>query len=79
MPITIDYYLRRNIFSYTFMIHIFQDVEKTLVYPTVPDLRRKVPEMSYHYLLERRRNIMQLKARADELAVSANDKQEKLK
>lgn len=65
--------MRRNIFSYTFM---FQDVEKTLVYPTVPDLRRKVPEMSYHYLLERRRNIMQLKARADELAVSVNDKQE---
>lgn len=56
------------------MIYIFQDVEKTLVYPTVPDLRRKVPEMSYHYLLERRRNIMQLKARADELAVSVNDK-----
>ncbi|KAL6445508.1 hypothetical protein ACFW04_000817 [Cataglyphis niger] len=47
---------------------LVKDVEKTLVYPTVPDLRRKVPEMSYHYLLERRRNIMQLKARADELA-----------
>ncbi|GAB1860176.1 Dynactin subunit 1 [Camponotus japonicus] len=46
---------------------LVKDVEKTLVYPTVPDLRRKVPEMSYHYLLERRRSIMQLKARADEL------------
>lgn len=66
------------IWKYFFLIHFirtFQDVEKTLVYPTVPDLRRKVPEMSYHYLLERRRSIMQLKARADELTVSVNDKQ----
>ncbi|XP_020284399.1 dynactin subunit 1 isoform X2 [Pseudomyrmex gracilis] len=47
---------------------LVKDVEKTLVYPTVPDLRRKVPETSYHYLLERRRKIMQLKERADQLA-----------
>ncbi|XP_011702864.1 PREDICTED: dynactin subunit 1 isoform X2 [Wasmannia auropunctata] len=46
---------------------LVKDVEKTLVYPTVPDLRRKVPETSYHYLLERQRNIMQLKERVDEL------------
>lgn len=70
----IDYYLDLEIFFHVHFIHTFQDVEKTLVYPTVPDLRRKVPEMSYHYLLERRRNIMQLKARADELTVSVNVK-----
>ncbi|XP_018341862.1 PREDICTED: dynactin subunit 1 isoform X1 [Trachymyrmex septentrionalis] len=46
---------------------LVKDVEKTLVYPTVPDLRRKVPETSYHYLLERQRNIIQLKERVDEL------------
>ncbi|XP_018403080.1 PREDICTED: dynactin subunit 1 isoform X1 [Cyphomyrmex costatus] len=46
---------------------LVKDVEKTLVYPTVPDLRRKVPETSYYYLLERQRNIMQLKERVDEL------------
>lgn len=58
------------IYIYFFCLFTLQDVEKALVYPTVPDLRRKVPETSYHYLLERRRNIMQLKERADELAVS---------
>ncbi|XP_011338545.1 dynactin subunit 1 isoform X3 [Ooceraea biroi] len=47
---------------------LVKDVEKTLVYPTVPNLRRKVSETSYHYLLERRKNIIQLKERADELA-----------
>ena len=49
-------------------------MEKTLVYPTVPDLKRKVPETSYHYLLERQRNIMQLKERVDELVVSGDKK-----
>lgn len=29
-----------------------------------------MPEMSYHYLMERQRNIMQLKERVDELVVS---------
>ncbi|KAL0129480.1 hypothetical protein PUN28_001629 [Cardiocondyla obscurior] len=47
--------------------NLVKDVEKTLVYPTVPDLRHKVPEISYHYLLERQKNIIQLKERVDEL------------
>lgn len=50
-------------------MYIFQDVKKTLACPTVPDLRRKVPETFHHHLMERRRNLTNLEKRVDELEV----------